>query len=213
MAASAVALWPNLVFNSAVALTESLFILLLLGSVHAVIGGPLDGTAPGRGRPWSAGVLLGAATLVRPVSVPFLAVFAVAWLVAGVGWRRALTWTAVVTVTVVATVAPWVVRNAVVMNSAVLSTNTGDNLCMSRRVGGTGAFEFPNDRCNAGFDHLDRPEYETARDEHGRRLAIEFVREHPTEEVRLWFRRLPALRTRRRWAGGSRVLRRGPVPR
>ena len=196
VAAGAVALWPNLVFNSAVALTESLFIALLLGSVLAVIGGPWDGSAPSRGRLVTSGVLLGAATLVRPVSLPFLLVYALAWLVAGAGWRRALTWTAIVTGTVVITVVPWVIRNAVVMDAAVLSTNTGDNLCMSRRVGGTGAFEFPNDRCNAGFDHLPRPEYETARDDHGRTLAVEFIREHPGEEVRLWFRRLhEALRT------------------
>jgi hypothetical protein len=190
VAAGVVALWPNLIYNSAVALTESFFIALLLGSVFAVVGGPWDGTAPSRSRLVTSGVLLGAATLVRPVSLPFLVVYAVAWLVAGVGWRRVLLSTVIVAGAVVLVLLPWVIRNAVVMDAALLSTNTGDNLCMSRRVGGTGAFELSNDRCNVAFEHLERPEYEIARDDHGRTLAIEFIRDHPTEELRLWFRRI-----------------------
>jgi hypothetical protein len=80
-----------------------------------------------------------------------------------------------------------------VVDSAVLSTNTGDNLCMSRRVGGTGAFEFPNPRCFPDrFNEIERPASEVQRDAHGRELAVEFVREHPAEEVRLWGRRLVA---------------------
>ena len=140
VAAGLVALWPNLVFNSAVALTESLFVVLLLGSVAVLVAGPWDGPGPGPGRLVVAGVLSGLAALVRPVSLPILGALLVAWLVAGVGWRRALARTAVVTVAAVAVLVPWVVRNARVVDAAVLSTNTGDNLCMSRRVGGTGAF-------------------------------------------------------------------------
>jgi hypothetical protein len=155
----------------------------------------------------SAGVLMGAATLVRPVSLPFLAVFAVAWLASGAGWRRTLARTAVVTAGTDAVLAPSVVRNAIVMDAAVLSTNTGDNLCMSRRVGGTGAFEFPNDRCNAGFDDLPRPEYEIARDEHGRDVALEVIRDHPGEELRLWWRPIARRPRGRRRDRGRRVLR------
>jgi len=69
-----------------------------------------------------------------------------------------------------------------------------DNLCMSRHLGASGGFDFPNDDCFVGpFDALDRPEFETARDAHGRRVALEFVREHPGEELRLVFRRIGAL--------------------
>jgi hypothetical protein len=62
---------------------------------------------------------------------------------------------------------------------------------MSRRVDGSGGFEFPNDRCLSGpFDALDRPEFETERDKWGRDIAVDFVKEHPGEELRLVFRRL-----------------------
>jgi hypothetical protein len=64
---------------------------------------------------------------------------------------------------------------------------------MSRRIGGSGGFEFPNERCLSGeFEALDRPEFEIARDEHGRELALEFVRDHPREELKLVLRRLGA---------------------
>jgi hypothetical protein len=88
------------------------------------------------------------------------------------------------------------IRNAVVMGQVTLSTNTGDNLCMSRHAGATGGFEFPNDECFVGrFDSLERPEFELARDRHGREVAIDFVREHPREELRLVLRRIGALFT------------------
>jgi hypothetical protein len=77
------------------------------------------------------------------------------------------------------------------MHAFVLSTNTGDNLCMSRRVGANGTFELPNPRCFEGsFDSELPPAYEIDRDAQGRRLAVEFVREHPGEEFALWGRRL-----------------------
>lgn len=197
VAATLVAVWPNLILNSAVALTESLFTALLLGAVFVGMSGLWGEQRPDTRRLVVIGLLLGAATYVRPVTVTLVPVFLVVWLVAGSGWRKTMMRTAVVTAVMAAFLAPWVIRNAVVMEAAVLSTNTGDNLCMSRRPAGSGGFEFPNERCNSGpFDAFPRPAYETERDQQGRRLALEFVRDHPIEEMRLWLRRLDlALRT------------------
>lgn len=197
VAAGVLAVWPNLVFHTGAALTESLFLLLLLVVVLLAIGAREDA-----GGTWDVrrcvlvGLVLGAATLVRPVTVPVFPALLVVFLVGRAGWRRAITQTAIVTGAAVLVLLPWVIRNAVVMDQITLSTNTGDNLCMSRHVGGTGGFEFPNDECFVGtFDSLERPEFELARDRHGREVAIEFVREHPGEELKLVFRRLGALFT------------------
>ncbi|MEA3019294.1 MAG: hypothetical protein QOI47_818 [Actinomycetota bacterium] len=193
VAAAVLALWPNLIFHTAVALTESLFMFLLLTAVLLAVSAPWDRMRWEPLRLVSLGLVLGAATLVRPVTIPVLPALFVVLVVARVGWRRAAIQTAVVTAVAVAVIMPWMIRNAVVMHSFTLSTNTGDNLCMSRRVGGTGGFEFPNDRCLRGpFETLGRPQFETARDAHGRKLAIEFVRQHPAEELRLVFRRIGA---------------------
>lgn len=188
VAAATVALWPNLVFHTAVALTESLFIVLLLGALLLAL--PERSARVPVGRVAMAGVLLGAATLVRPVSLPVVPALFAAWVVAGWGWRRALAVTGVLVATMVVVLAPWAIRNVIVMNELTLSTNSGDNLCMSRRVGASGEFEWPNRRCLEGpFGELPRPEMETARDAYGRRLAFEFVTEHPVEELRLIGRR------------------------
>jgi 4-amino-4-deoxy-L-arabinose transferase-like glycosyltransferase len=191
VAAGVLALWPNLVFHTAVALTESLFLLLLALVLLVVAGAPW---AERRWEPWRLGAvggLLGAATLVRPVTVPLLVVLPVVLLAARFGWRRAVGHTALVGACVVAVLLPWIVRNAVVMDAVTLSTNTGDNLCMSRRVGGSGGFEFPNERCfPPRFEQIPRPQTEVLRDRHGRDEAISFVQEHPDEELRLIWRRL-----------------------
>jgi 4-amino-4-deoxy-L-arabinose transferase-like glycosyltransferase len=191
VAAATLALWPNLVFHSAVALTESLFLVLLAGV------GLLAGGAPWNERRWetwravAVGVVLGAATLVRPVTIPVFPALGIVFLVARFGWKKAIGQAALVTVAAVAVLTPWAIRNAIVMHQVTLSTNTGDNLCMSRRMHGSGGFEFPNDRCLSGpFESLDRPEFETARDKWGRDIAVKFVRQHPGEELRLVFRRL-----------------------
>jgi hypothetical protein len=91
VAAGLVALWPNLVFNSAVALTESLFLVLLLASVAVLVAGPWDARGPGTARLVAAGALSGLAALVRPVSLPILGALLVAWLVAR-GWSGTRSW-------------------------------------------------------------------------------------------------------------------------
>jgi 4-amino-4-deoxy-L-arabinose transferase-like glycosyltransferase len=191
VAAGLLALWPNLVFHTAVALTESLFLLLLVAALLLAVAAPWEER---RWEPWrlaAVGAVLGAATLVRPVTVPVFPLLLVVLLVARFGWRRAIGHTALVCACAAAVLLPWLVRNVVVMDAVALSTNTGDNLCMSRRVGGSGGFELPNDRCfPARFNEIPRPESEILRDRHGRELALEFVREHPAEELRLVLRRL-----------------------
>ena len=194
--AGVLALWPNLVFHAGAALTESLFNMLLLATVLLVVRAPSAGEGWERWRSIIVGVVLGAATLVRPVTIPLVPALLVVLLVGRAGWRRAIIQTAAVSGIAVLVLAPWLVRNAVVMDQLTLSTNTGDNLCMSRHVGGTGGFELPNDECFVGeFDSIERPEFEIARDRHGRQVAIDFVRAHPGEELRLVFRRIGALFT------------------
>lgn len=191
VAAAVLALWPNLVFHSAVAMTESLFLVLLAAVLALAVSAPWQERRFESWRLAAIGGLLGAATLVRPVTVPVVPLLFVVLLLAGFGWRRALGHTALLAACAAAVLLPWAVRNVVVVDALTLSTNTGDNLCMSRRVGGSGGFEFPNDRCfPERFGEMARPESELARDAHGRQLAIEFVREHPGEEARLVLRRL-----------------------
>jgi hypothetical protein len=123
-----------------------------------------------------------------------LPLLAVVWWAAGIGWRRTVRDLAVVVVAAGVVIAPWTIRNAVRMDALVpISTNTGDNLCMSRQPGATGGFAL-TDHCfsDPAIDGLARPDYETRRDARARRLAVDWVRDHPGTEVRLWLDRLGA---------------------
>ena len=146
---------------------------------HPVGGGEASGAAGIRGVGCrAAGAALGLATLVRPVALPLVAAFGIAWLIAGVPWRDVALRAGVITVVCVAVLVPWIVRNAVVMGSPVLSTNTGDNLCMSRQPGATGGFELTT-FCNSDLTGLHRPASEIKKDDDGQHKAITFVRDHP----------------------------------
>jgi 4-amino-4-deoxy-L-arabinose transferase-like glycosyltransferase len=183
-AAAVLATVPNLVLHTAVALSETVFVAAFLGALVLLLDRRL----------LLAGLVLGASILVRPVAVPVLPLLVLPWLAAGDGRRAALRQTAVVALAAIAVVVPWTVRNAIRMDAFVpISTNTGDNLCMSRQPGAHGGFLL-TDHCFGGpaVEGLDRPEYEIARDRQGRELAFEFVRDRPARELRLWLDRLGA---------------------
>ena len=109
--ALAVALYPPLVANDTVLLTEPLSLALLAGMFLAL--------AHDR---WAvAGVVCGLLILSRP-SAQFLLLVIALWVLWRLGWRR-LTFAAIAGLVV----APWVVRNWVVMGAPVLVTSNGFN--------------------------------------------------------------------------------------
>jgi 4-amino-4-deoxy-L-arabinose transferase-like glycosyltransferase len=187
VASAIVALWPNLVVHAATTLSETLFIAVMLFGVWLAVAG--SWRAISWPRLIAVGVVIGVATLVRPVALPLIPAFAIAWAVAGVGWRTVLTRSGVVAMACAAVLIPWIARNAAVMGSTVLSTNTGDNLCMSRQPGANGAFQLTS-YCNQGDPSLHRPEAEVKQNDENQHKAITFVRDHPATEIRLWFSRL-----------------------
>lgn len=188
--AALTALYPNLVYHTAAALTETVFNAVFLLFVFLVVSAPWTQRQFERRRLVALGAVLGACVLIRPVAAPLVGALLVAWLLAGFGWRRALLHASVIVGVAALVVLPWVVRNLRVMHAVTLSTNTGDNLCMSRHVGASGTFDFNGNACFIGFENVPRPEGETERDARNRRLAVDFVRDHPGEEAKLWFKRL-----------------------
>ena len=184
LAAAGLALMPNLVFHTALALTETLFNTIALAAVLLVV------ETDWRRRPIPVlagfGLLVGVAALVRPPSLLFLPVLVLAgWWASRWGWREALRSFAVPAVVALAVILPWSLRNADVMESPILlSSNVGDNLCIGHNPDANGAFQMPPS-CLAGYEDLVRPEYEVVRDANGRKRALEFIREQPAEQLRL----------------------------
>ena len=143
-----VALHPGLVLYSGAWMTEPLAALLMMAALWVAVA---DSSAWFGARGAAiAGVLLGAATLVRPnviLLVPFVGlVGAVARLRDLVAPRRLFSWLGrsfVVGAIALATVAPWTLRNCRVMDAcALVSTNAGWNLVIGAAPGATGKFEF-----------------------------------------------------------------------
>jgi len=180
-----IALFPNLVFHTAPALTETLFNAIVMAMLAVLFSvewrkGEIDSR-----RLVAAGLLLGAAALVRPIALLLLPVLFLVWLVSGARWQRATTQLGLVVVTAAAVIAPWSIRNFVVMKSPIfISANLGDDLCMGHHPGATGHFELP-DFCCVGYDQLKRPEFEIRRNNDNIRRAISYAVHNPRHELKL----------------------------
>ena len=116
VAGGLVAVYPPLLANDTVTLTEPLSLVLLLGAFLALAG-----------RRWVwAGVLVGLLVLTR-ASAQYLVVVVALWLLWQIGWRRALGFVGIAGLVV----APWIVRNEVQVGGPVLVTSNGFNYAAS----------------------------------------------------------------------------------
>ncbi len=135
------AVWPTLVMLTTLLVSEQLFLFLTIAALDAW-------TSP-RGsvltRALLAGVLLGAATLVRPFAVLLPGLYAVAMLLSG-GWgreklRMQLQMAVVSSIALLCVVSPWTWRNYQLYGEFVLvSTNGGVTLWMGNSSGSQGDF-------------------------------------------------------------------------
>ncbi len=187
-AAVMVAVWPALIFTTAVTLSETLFTCLLLLILVLLIeegGGP-------RLRPWwllAAGLVTGYAALVRGqalllplAAIPF-------WLLTARSWGRAGVRLVAVLAAALLVVLPWTARNWIQMGSPVLiSTNGGVDLWIGNHPGANGRGQFADALL---FAHPDLPpkEAEVRASEDGYRKAISFAVRHPATEVVLAFKK------------------------
>ncbi|MGB2694399.1 MAG: glycosyltransferase family 39 protein [Dehalococcoidia bacterium] len=197
VAAAWLAIFPNIVFHTAPLLTETLFNFLVVAALAVLLSANWNERRLPPVRLVSFGVLLGLSVLVRPVSAPFLPALGFALVLHGWGWRRALGYVALATVAAISVIAPWTVRNIIVMHSPiVLSANFGDNLCIGHNPSAQGHFSFASfdtaDYCNfapAAYAGLPRNEAEVQRDSDNRRFAVAFARTHIGDELKLLSRK------------------------
>lgn len=188
VAAAGLALYPNLIFHTGALLGETLYNVLFLGFLALLLGRGWTHTF-GAWRLVGCGALLGAAVLVRPISLAVIPVVALAWL-----WSRkdpviAARWTGALLAGVALVVLPWTVRNAIRLDAFVpISTNTGDNLCIGHADGATGAFT-PLEACEVPYPFTDGISAELKADEEKRRIALEGMVENLDREPWLLWRR------------------------
>ncbi|MCH7720224.1 MAG: glycosyltransferase family 39 protein, partial [Planctomycetes bacterium] len=191
LAAAWLAVFPNLIFHTAAFLTETLFMFIVMAALLVLLADDWRERPPSLARLAAFGVLLAASALVRPISLLFLPLVPVVWLVARFGWRRALLDTGVVLIFAVAVIAPWSIRNFIKMDSPVIiSTNLGDNLCIGHHEFALGHFAlplscFPPD----AYADMDRAEFEVRRNNDNIERAVKFALGHPVAELKVLSRK------------------------
>lgn len=162
----AVAVYPPILANDVVLLSEPLSLALLLGVILLLV----------HDRPAWAGLACGLLMLTRP-SAQLLVVVLVAWLVWRAGWRAAVRFGAVS----VLVVTPWIVRNWVLVGSPTLVTSNGFNLVSTYSAEAQASDGFADAVFDERFtrinqDNRNEVELDAAYREH----ALDAVRDHPS---------------------------------
>lgn len=184
VAAAWLAVFPNLIYHTANYLTETLFNFLVMLALLVLFGANWQERRIETWRLIAFGVVLAASAFVRPISLLLLPLLLIALCAGGFGWRRSLGYTGATLAVTAALIAPWTVRNIVVMDSPiVISANIGDDLCIGHHSGAPGHFTVPP-VCFDGYDDLERPEYEVRRNDDNLRRGLKFAAHHPAFELR-----------------------------
>lgn len=171
-----VAVFPPIVANDVVLLTEPLSIVLLLGAVLALLDE----------RPLVAGFLVGLLVLAR-TSAQLLIPVVVVWALWRLGWRRAVQLGLVAAVVV----APWVVRNQVQLGEPTLATSNGFNLAAMYGEPALRAGHFVDPVFSTEYDHVRLLQFdEAAWDAELRSIGLESIREHPRAAAQVPVRNL-----------------------
>lgn len=186
-AAAVLAVYPNLVFHTGVLLGETLYNFLFLAFLALLLSRPLT-DAPTSRFALCCGVLLGLAVMVRPISLAVVPVVAAGWWLARRDPRSVARATLVLLAGVVLCIAPWTIRNALRMDAFVLlSTNTGDNLCIGHGPDANGAFTL-SEACALGQPNSG-PTGEVESDREKTSYALSQIRSDPAREIWLTWRR------------------------
>ncbi len=187
--ASIVAAFPSLVFFTAVTLSEVVFTFLALLGVYLVL---IEAQSPSRGLRLllAAGLVLGFASLVRGQALLLPIVLIPFWLRSGVDWSRIADKLVALALGIGLIVAPWSIRNAVVMDAPVLiSTNAGVDFWMGHHEGANGGLQNANELVFS-YPELDTVEREVRVNAEGFRRGLKYAVTHPADEFVLTFKKL-----------------------
>lgn len=202
VAAAVAAVLPSLVYWVPVLFSDTLFTLLFATTavllLHAL---RRDGTL-NRALLAAGGVALGAAMLVRGQALVLVPVAMVYWVISGAKPAKCLLWAGACLALAAAVVAPWSVRNVIVMRSPIiLSANVGYNLRVGHAPYSTGRYILPDDLWNSQPQTTSFRELEPVFNDLGFERATEYAVGHPLEEAELAVRKTLWL-----WAPDSDAL-------
>ncbi len=184
-AAGIMAVYPPMIRYSALLLTETVFILLILASCLALLRFK---RTLGVGALFSAGFITGLGILCRPTLIPFFALTAV-WLF--FRFRPRFRPAPIYILAAALTVVPWTVRNYLRLGSLIpVTSQGGSNLYLANNPLSRGGTVSRGELVEAGIFHLGRDEDEISYNRAYGGKALEFIRQNPIRFGRLSLRRL-----------------------
>ncbi|MBN1309257.1 MAG: glycosyltransferase family 39 protein [Chitinispirillaceae bacterium] len=158
-------------------MSEGLFTLLFMLMMYFLTGKTGNrSTIPG-------GALCGALALIKPQMLLFPAVFFIMLLARKVRLRVAVKHLTVLTIPVIITLTPWVLRNKLQFGALLLSTNAGQNLYVGN-----------NPEASGGYYDIPRQSHpELPIDREFKRKAVSFIISNPVAVVQLIPRKIAYL--------------------
>ena len=186
LAAGIMALFPGHIFFSSLVLSETLFVALAIGLLALA----LAWTAQRDVAPWrvvALGVAAGAVALVRPEGLVFASAVVLAWLAVHRSWRRTAQHTALLIAGIAVLVVPWGVRNAVQLDAPVFgTTGLGQVLIQAHHEDADGQPEFwIASELWQRHAAVPLPEREVRVNNTGIRESVEYVLDHPGDDLAL----------------------------
>jgi len=178
------ALYPNHIAYSSIPSCEYLFLLLLMAGSYLLI------TMGESSRELAAGGLIfGLSCLVKPQALPIpIIVLLGLFLRSGKprSVRRLVRKGFIVYLALIATIAPWIVRNWLVFDDVVyISNNGGVTLMIGNNPYANGTY-IPFEGKVSSLLDLDGSEHEHEVDSVARDYAISYILEHPVKTLSLW---------------------------
>jgi 4-amino-4-deoxy-L-arabinose transferase-like glycosyltransferase len=180
-AAAVVCFYPDLIIYSGLLFSETLYNFLFYAGVF-LLAIMWTAWTPRTHLVLPAGVAIGLAALARTEALGIAALMFLVSLLR----RKHVRDMFLLGVVAAVTVSPWIVRNAVVMDKPVLTTNSGVNFWIGNHEGASGSYDYPDE----GNPLRDPELTELQRMELGFSEGFEFMAGNPGDYIRLLGKKL-----------------------
>ncbi len=178
------AAFPVSVVQSNFLMPEPLFIFLT-GTALIIIFSKYFKSYTGK---ISLGLIVGCGSLIKPIFILAPLCLFIWMILKKTALKETILTISIVSVVAVLTISPWLIRNMLVFNKPLLSSNGGINFWIGNNADATGGFRFQS--ANNPFDSISN---EMDRDRIGYQLGLKFIKEHPIKVIALLPKKLAYL--------------------
>lgn len=191
VAGFAMALFPSHILFTSVIMSEVYYTFQLVLLTYLILLWVLDAERPRSVHLLLIGFLTGVAALIRGELILYPAALFLLFVIVRRSWSSSVLWTVLLGIGMAGALLPWTVRNCIQMDSCIVgTTGVGRALLQAHNPEADGTPSLlPGTAFEARFLDIRRPEREVVQSDESRKVALEWAREHPLQELGLVFRR------------------------